>query len=87
MRSTSSSSAADLPGMEAARPQLSAHRATLLSRRPTVGGTAWFSQLTTPANGPLIDWQVAELRTPAVDVRPVCLATADAASLPCDPMW
>ena len=57
-------------GMETAR--LAArrgHSVTLLEKDARLGGTAWFSQLTTPANGPFVDWLVHELRAEAVDVR------------------
>jgi 2,4-dienoyl-CoA reductase-like NADH-dependent reductase (Old Yellow Enzyme family) len=45
------------------------HRVTLLERSSRLGGTVWFSQLTTPANGPLVDWQSHELERLGVDVR------------------
>ncbi|MEO9140232.1 MAG: FAD-dependent oxidoreductase [Jatrophihabitans sp.] len=57
-------------GMETAR--LAArcgHRVTLLEKSERLGGTAWFSQLTTPANGPFIEWQEHELHDEGVDVR------------------
>jgi NADPH-dependent 2,4-dienoyl-CoA reductase/sulfur reductase-like enzyme len=57
-------------GMEVAR--LAAergHRVTLIESASRLGGTAWFSQLTTPANGPFVAWQAAELARLGVDVR------------------
>jgi 2,4-dienoyl-CoA reductase-like NADH-dependent reductase (Old Yellow Enzyme family) len=65
-------------GMEVAR--LAAergHRVTLLEAADRLGGTAWFSQLTTPANGPLVEWQVGELTRLGVDARLGATATAD----------
>lgn len=57
-------------GMEAARlARLRGHRVTLLERSTRLGGTAWFSQLTTPANGPLIDWLARGITAAGVDVR------------------
>ncbi len=52
------------------------HRVTLLEGSDHLGGTAWFSQLTTPANGPFVDWQVDELERSAVDVQLSTVATA-----------
>ena len=57
-------------GMEVAR--LAAergHRVTLIEASGRLGGTAWFSQLTTPANGPFVDWQAGELNRLGVDLR------------------
>ncbi len=49
-------------GMETARiARRRGHRVTLVEASDRLGGTVWFSQLTTPANGPLIDWLVHEL--------------------------
>jgi NADPH-dependent 2,4-dienoyl-CoA reductase/sulfur reductase-like enzyme len=45
------------------------HRVTLLERGERLGGTTWFSQLTTPANAPLVDWLEHEIRRLGVDVR------------------
>jgi 2,4-dienoyl-CoA reductase-like NADH-dependent reductase (Old Yellow Enzyme family) len=65
-------------GMEAARVAAErGHRVTLVEAADRLGGTAWFSQLTTPANGPLVEWQVAELARLGVDVRLGATATAD----------
>ena len=66
-------------GMEAARVAAErGHRVTLVESADRLGGTAWFSQLTTPANGPLVDWQVAELARLGIDVRLGTPVTADA---------
>ncbi|MDX2380652.1 MAG: FAD-dependent oxidoreductase [Acidimicrobiia bacterium] len=57
-------------GMEAARiARIRGHRVTLLEASDRLGGTVWFSQLTTPANGPLIDWLTGELARLEVVVR------------------
>jgi 2,4-dienoyl-CoA reductase-like NADH-dependent reductase (Old Yellow Enzyme family)/NADPH-dependent 2,4-dienoyl-CoA reductase/sulfur reductase-like enzyme len=65
-------------GMEAARIAAErGHRVTLLEAADRLGGTAWFSQLTTPANGPFIAWQAGELARLGVDVRLRAVAGAD----------
>jgi 2,4-dienoyl-CoA reductase-like NADH-dependent reductase (Old Yellow Enzyme family)/NADPH-dependent 2,4-dienoyl-CoA reductase/sulfur reductase-like enzyme len=57
-------------GMETARIAASrGHRVTLIDAADRLGGTAWFSQLTTPDNGPFVDWQTDELRRLGVSVR------------------
>lgn len=49
-------------GMETARlARQRGLRVTLVESGDRLGGSAWFSQLTTPANGPLLDWQQHEL--------------------------
>ena len=50
---------------------------TLVESGDRLGGSAWFSQLTTPPNGPLLDWQSHELERLGVDVRLGHRATAD----------
>ena len=57
-------------GMEAARVAAErGHRVTLVEKGDRLGGSAWFSQLTTPANGPLLDWLQHEVERLGVDVR------------------
>ncbi|WP_244928831.1 FAD-dependent oxidoreductase [Nocardioides sp. W7] len=49
-------------GMETARvARERGHRVTLVEAGDRLGGSAWFSQLTTPPNGPLLEWQQHEL--------------------------
>src|SRR5690606_4276790 len=65
-------------GLESARrASLAGHRVTLLERAARLGGTAWLSQLTTPANGPFGDWRVHEVGQLPVDVRLGTDATPD----------
>ena len=57
-------------GMEAAR--VAAERGatvTLLEKGDRLGGTVWFSQLTTPANTQLVDWLTHEVGRLGIDVR------------------
>lgn len=57
-------------GMESARvARERGHRVTLVESGDRLGGSAWFSQLTTPANGPLLDWQQHELERLGVVVK------------------
>jgi 2,4-dienoyl-CoA reductase-like NADH-dependent reductase (Old Yellow Enzyme family)/thioredoxin reductase len=56
-------------GMETARlARQRGLRVTLVEAGDRLGGSAWFSQLTTPANGPLLDWQQHELERAGVVV-------------------
>lgn len=65
-------------GMEAARVSRDrGHRVTLVESGDRLGGSAWFSQLTTPPNGPLLDWQIHELERLGVEVRLGQTATVD----------
>ncbi|MEO9222416.1 MAG: FAD-dependent oxidoreductase, partial [Mycobacteriaceae bacterium] len=64
-------------GMEVARVAARrGHRVTLLERNDRLGGTGWFSQLTTPSNGPYLRWQEHELEQEGVDVRTGVTATS-----------
>ncbi len=57
-------------GMEVARvARERGHRVTLLEADDRLGGTTWFSQLTTPDNGALVDWLSGELGRLGVDIR------------------
>lgn len=65
-------------GMESARvARERGHRVTLVESGDRLGGSAWFSQLTTPANGPLLDWQQHELERLGVVVQLGTKATAE----------
>ena len=65
-------------GMETARLATErGHRVTLVESGSRLGGSAWFSQLTTPANGPLLDWQQHELEQLGVQVLLGHRATPD----------
>ncbi len=66
-------------GMEAARVAAErGHRVTLVEKGDRLGGSAWFSQLTTPANGPLLDWLQHEVERLGIDVRLGADVDADA---------
>lgn len=68
-------------GMEAARIAAQrGHRVTLLDRSDRLGGTMWFSQLTTPANEMLVDWLAHEISRNGVDVRLGTHATVQSVS-------
>lgn len=65
-------------GMEAAR--VAAERGasvTVIDRSDRLGGTVWFSQLTTPANEQLVRWLSHELDRLGVDVRLRTSATVE----------
>jgi 2,4-dienoyl-CoA reductase-like NADH-dependent reductase (Old Yellow Enzyme family)/thioredoxin reductase len=51
------------------------HRVTLLERSDRIGGTMWFSQLTTPANEMLVNWLTHEVTDAGVDIRLASTAT------------
>ncbi|HWJ67168.1 MAG TPA: FAD-dependent oxidoreductase [Nocardioides sp.] len=64
-------------GMETARlARQRGLRVTLVEAGDRLGGSAWFSQLTTPANGPLLAWQEHELERLGVVVQLGRQATA-----------
>lgn len=57
-------------GLESARVLTErGHRVTVLDKADRLGGTTWFSSLTTPANEPLISWFAAEIDRLGIDVR------------------
>lgn len=65
-------------GLELGRlASLRGHRVTLLERNDRLGGTAWFSQLTTPANQPFVDWLQHEAIAAGVTVHLGTEATVD----------
>lgn len=67
-------------GLECARTAAGrGHRVTLLEKESRLGGTAWFSSLTTPLNGDLVSYLEASLHELGVDVR--CGVTADEATV------
>lgn len=45
------------------------HRVTLVDKADRLGGTLWFSSLTTPDNGRLLDWLKVETSRLGVDIR------------------
>jgi len=56
-------------GMEAARvAAIRGAKVTLIEKGSRLGGTMWFSQLTTPANQLLVDWLTHEIQRLAIDV-------------------
>lgn len=65
-------------GMEAAR--VAAERGalvTLVEKGPRLGGTVWFSQLTTPPNAQLVDWLTHEIERLGVSVQLATEATEE----------
>jgi len=52
------------------------HRVTVLDKTDRLGGTLWFSTLTTPDNERLLNWLTAEVRRLGIDVRLKTEATA-----------
>jgi 2,4-dienoyl-CoA reductase-like NADH-dependent reductase (Old Yellow Enzyme family)/NADPH-dependent 2,4-dienoyl-CoA reductase/sulfur reductase-like enzyme len=65
-------------GMEAARvAALRGAKVTLIEKGLRLGGTMWFSQLTTPANQLLVDWFTHEIERLNVDVLLSTEATRD----------
>lgn len=64
-------------GMETARVAAErGHRVTLLDKTDRLGGTLWFSTLTTPDNERLLNWLANEVRRLGVDIRLKTDATA-----------
>lgn len=64
-------------GMEAARVATErGHRVTLLDKTDRLGGTLWFSTLTTPDNERLLNWLGNQVSEAGVDVRLKTEATA-----------
>lgn len=45
------------------------HRVTVLDKTDRLGGTLWFSSLTTPANYPLLEWLKTETTRLGIDIR------------------
>ncbi|MFN7151931.1 MAG: FAD-dependent oxidoreductase, partial [Microthrixaceae bacterium] len=65
-------------GLEAARVLTErGHRVTVVDKADRLGGTMWFSTMTTPDNEPLIRWFRAELDRLGIDVRLNTEATLD----------
>ncbi|MEE2032497.1 oxidoreductase [Rhodococcus chondri] len=64
-------------GLEAARVATErGHRVTVLDKADRLGGTLWFSTLTTPDNERLLKWLTAEITRLGIDVRLGTEATA-----------
>ena len=65
-------------GMELARvAALRGNRVTVMEHSDRLGGTAWFSQLTTPANEPLVRWLQHEIVQAGVTIQLSTVATVD----------
>ncbi|MEV3961340.1 FAD-dependent oxidoreductase [Nocardia sp. NPDC050193] len=57
-------------GLEAARVAAErGHRVTVLDKSDRLGGTLWFSGLTTPDNQRLLKWLAAQVDRPDIDIR------------------
>lgn len=57
-------------GLEAARVLTErGHRVTVLDKADRLGGTMWFSTMTTEANEPLVRWYASEVKRLGMDVR------------------
>lgn len=57
-------------GLEAARVAAErGHRVTVLDKSDRLGGTLWFSGLTTPDNQMLLDWLKVQVQRPDIDIR------------------
>ncbi|MEU4839936.1 FAD-dependent oxidoreductase [Nocardia testacea] len=64
-------------GLEAARVAAErGHRVTVLDRSDRLGGTLWFSGLTTPDNQQLLEWLTVQVERLGIDVRLKSEATA-----------
>ncbi|MET8796879.1 FAD-dependent oxidoreductase [Nocardia sp. NPDC004568] len=57
-------------GLEAARVAAErGHRVTVLEKSDRLGGTLWFSALTTPDNQRLLKWLTVQVERPDIDIR------------------
>ncbi len=65
-------------GLETARlAAASGHHVILVEASDKLGGTAWFSQLTSPENGQLVEWLSRQVHDAGVDIRLSTRATAE----------
>ena len=68
-------------GLEAARVATErGHRVTVLDKSDRLGGTLWFSTLTTPDNERLLDWLRSEVERLGIEVRLNTEATVESVS-------